>query len=448
MKDRIIAAIRDPRFVLGLALIAVLRIVSGSNLVFIYLLSYAFHGVNLAAYLFRRYSFASFIWHSLAARTIAFAVLGAMMWPYLDTPINLYALIPLGVGFVLHSAAVRALGMKRTYFAVELGELPPKKITTFPYGVIPHPMELGAMLQFVGLYLLLPAFSQDYPWLIPGHLVLSAVTALVEHYNWHFEDSRFQAVVGRFDDRETRQTIDQLRDWSLDHYREHLNRECSLHEYIKTLPEDVVSEMDKLRYSEPVMNALREAFPGGTVVPMSMTDEVYVSRYNFDGGGDQGLFDKHYDGNLRYLPGASMVRSLIYLSSDDHLKVVFDTSGEKANMKTYDFGMLDFHKELHWVEGSYDPKSPPRVLLKCNYYIDHTGFAPYRQMGIWANLGVFYTVRAAMEYSKSPRTWIQRQIGRACNFFRVVNNVNAAAPVALGLMILAVSLRLLFDAAF
>ena len=28
-------------------------------------------------------------------------------------------------------------------------------------------------------------------------------------------------------------------------------------------------------------------------------------------------------------------------------------------MKTYDYGLLDFHKELHWVNGSYDPQNPP-----------------------------------------------------------------------------------------
>ncbi len=34
---------------------------------------------------------------------------------------------------------------------------------------------------------------------------------------------------------------------------------------------------------------------------MKHTDELYISHYNKDRGGDQGLFDEHYDGNLRFL---------------------------------------------------------------------------------------------------------------------------------------------------
>src|SRR5262245_40637990 len=189
------------------------------------------------------------------------------------------------------------------------------------------------------------------------------------------------------------------------------------------------------------MEPFRRAFPGSTIVSMWMTDEIYLSRYNLDGGGDQGLFDKHYDGNLRFMPAATVVRSLIYLSSDDNLEVVFDTSHVRASMKTYDFGLLDFHKELHWVDGSYDPHNPPRILLKCNYYIDHSGIPAYRQAGILLNVAMFYLVRAAMEYSKSPKTALQCGIGTACNFFRRLNNVSPAVPVAVVLTLLAISLK-------
>jgi hypothetical protein len=111
-------------------------------------------------------------------------------------------------------------------------------------------------------------------------------------------------------------------------------------------------------------------------------------------------------------------------------------------MKTYDFGLLDFHKELHWVNGSYDPQNPPRILLKCNYYVDHTGLAPWRWLGIGLNVGVFYVVKAAMEYSKSPKTVLQRAIGLLCNVFRRLNNVSPAAPIVLIVAVLALSVRM------
>ena len=119
-----------------------------------------------------------------------------------------------------------------------------------------------------------------------------------------------------------------------------------MHRYVETLPREILPRIDELRYADEVLGPIRSAFPGSALTPLPMTGEIYVSRYNYDRGGDQGLFDRHYDGNLRFLPGGSVVRSLIYLSADDRLEVVFDTSGTQANMRTYTFGLLDFHGTL------------------------------------------------------------------------------------------------------
>jgi len=40
-------------------------------------------------------------------------------------------------------------------------------------------------------------------------------------------------------------------------------------------------------------------------------------------------------------------------------------------------------------------------------------------------------VKAAMEYSKSPRTPAQRAVGHLCNLFRRLNIVHPALPAAL-----------------
>ncbi|MFO0915139.1 MAG: methyltransferase [Pirellulales bacterium] len=419
---------------------------NASGIVYVYLISYAYHFINLSVYLRRSSRLSNFLWESLVARTAAFVLLFVLIWPYLDTPLNLLGVAPLILGTVLHTAAVRALGLQRTYYAVELGELAQTRVDSFPYNWLAHPMSIGAILQFVGIYLLVPAFSRAYPFLIPGHILLSLVTAIVEHFGWHISACFFPAVTGRFTDTGKQRVIDSLREWAFDRYRNILHGECSLHQYVQSLPAEVINQIDALRYADNVMRPMQERFPGSIIVPLGKTDEIYISRYNFDRGGDQGLFDKHYDGNLRFLPGASVVRSLIYLSSNDHLEVVFDSSGQRASMKTYDYGLLDFHKELHWVDGSYDPSNPPRILLKCNYYIDHSGISAYRRAGILLNLAVFYSVRAAMEYSKAPRSVGQKVIGYACNFFRRLNNVDPSLPVALVLLVLAASLRIIVAA--
>jgi len=408
----------------------------------VYLLSYAYHVVNLQAFLFRRERADVYLTTSLILRGVAIATLLFLMAPYASGTWNYYALAAIAAGTVLHAFSVQALGLRRTYYAVELGALAPSRTKAFPYGLLTHPMEIGAGLQFVGLYFLLPEFTLAWPYLVLGHLAFTVVTALVEELNLHFRDYFFTAQIGRFTRENAQHTIDGLRDWSLAHFSEHLHKSCSMHAYVKTLPADAIAQIDRVRYADEIMEHLNGAFPGSQVIPLPMTDEFYISRYNIDRGGDQGLFDKHHDGNLRFLPASSVVRSLIYLSSQDHLEVVFDTSGKAAQMKTYDYGLLDFHKELHWVNGSYDPNNPPRILLKCNYYIDHSGLSFWRRLGIGLNIAVFYCVKAAMEYSKSPKTIFQRCVGTMCNVFRKLNNFSPAAPIVLVVGVLVVTLKL------
>ncbi len=48
-----------------------------------------------------------------------------------------------------------------------------------------------------------------------------------------------------------------------------------------------------------------------------------------------------------------------------------------------------------------------------------------------ANTAVFYVVKAAMEYSKSPRTPAQKAVGLLCNVARTLNNVHPLVPILL-----------------
>ena len=193
--------------------------------------------------------------------------------------------------------------------------------------------------------------------------------------------------------------------WVEARYAEDLAERPSKHVYVRTLPAAVIGEIDRLRDSPIIRDLIaREVPAGSTIAPMKHTDELYLSHYNKDRGGDQGLFDKHYDGNLRFLASSIVVRALIYLQSDDTYKVVFDDSRVEKAFTTYEFGLLDFHRELHWVEGTFNPADRQRILLKCNYLVTLPGGAAFGRAALAANTAVFYVVKAAMEYSKSPRT--------------------------------------------
>jgi len=202
----------------------------------------------------------------------------------------------------------------------------------------------------------------------------------------------------------------------------------------------VIEQIDRLRDCTLIHSTILRQFDEQSVITsMKHTDELYISHYNKDCGGDQGLFDKHYDGNLRFVPFGSVVRALIYLQSDATYKVVFGDSNIEKAFATYEFGLLDFHRELHWVEGEYDPSDQQRILLKCNYLIaPRNAGGPVRAV-LAANTAVFYVVKAAMEYSKSPRNPPQYAVGLLCNLFRKLNNIHPLVPLALISVVFAIA---------
>jgi hypothetical protein len=246
------------------------------------------------------------------------------------------------------------------------------------------------------------------------------------------EGRRFHARIGRFDDPKARALMDELASWVEETYREELEARPSKHVYLRHLPAVVQAKMDRLRDHEAVTSAILDQFPAGTVItPMKSTDELYISHYNKDYGGDHGLFTRHYDGNLRFMPVGAVVRSLIYLQSSATYKVVFGDSGVEKAFETYDFGLLDFHKELHWVEGDHNPEDQQRILLKCNYLAAPKNAVWITKALLAANTGIFYLVKSAMEYSKSPKTLPQKAVGYLCNLMRVLNNIHPLVPIIL-----------------
>lgn len=196
--------VADPTVLVFIAFFALIRLFSPDNVLLIYALSYSCHVVNLQAFIGRRYAAGAFAAHSVMLRTVALATLGVLMIPYLGRGLEPLALIPFGAGVALQLASLRALGFERTYYGAELGQISPEWIVRFPYGYLSHPMAIGACLQFAGLYLLTPAFNADYPFLVPGHVALTVVTAVVEHFGWHFSPSPARRRTAGEGARETR----------------------------------------------------------------------------------------------------------------------------------------------------------------------------------------------------------------------------------------------------
>jgi hypothetical protein len=105
--------------------------------------------------------------------------LTALASTYLTQPWHWGPALVITAGFMLNLAGTRALGAARTFYGWELGELPPQRVTSFPYSVVPHPMLAGNMMAFGGA-LLHPGFRETWWPLAVLHVALNGALIVME----------------------------------------------------------------------------------------------------------------------------------------------------------------------------------------------------------------------------------------------------------------------------
>jgi len=253
------------------------------------------------------------------------------------------------------------------------------------------------------------------------------------------DPSLFKTTLGMIPDTKS---VDDVRNFVFTQFKDELKERPSFHKYVTKLPQNFQDMVSKIRDSPTIREAICKQYTHCDITPLPDTDELYVSHYNIDGGGDQGLFNKHYDGVLRLLDDATVVRALVYVNSKDDFVVHFLDSDVSHNFKTNEFGLLDFNREYHWVEGKYNDKmdiNDTRILLKINYLVCPKCSEAYARFVIWLNWTVFYIVKSAMEFSKSPKTPAQYFIGFFCNLYRVANNISVWMSVLLTFVLLGIT---------
>ena len=251
--------------------------------------------------------------------------------------------------------------------------------------------------------------------------------------------SSYKVEIGKFEDEKYRKVIDEIRDFILNNYVDKLKERSSLHQYIVNTDKKLQQLVNEIRYSKNIIDDICSQYKNCDITSLDNTDELYISHYNIDGGGDQGLYNKHYDGVLRIIKNATVVRALIYINSNDNFVVHFLDSDVSYNFKNYEYGILDFNREYHFVEGKYDEKmdyKDSRILLKLNYLVCPKCSKTYTEFIIFINYMVFLIVKTCMEYSKSPKTPFQYFIGFFCNLFRIVNNVSVYLTILLVVFLL------------
>jgi hypothetical protein len=246
-------------------------------------------------------------------------------------------------------------------------------------------------------------------------------------------NNAYKVTIGEITDK---QNIDNIYNYVINHYENDIKLRPSFHKYVVKLPDELQTMIKKVRESKEIYDSICKQFDQCDITELSEIDELYISHYNIDKGGDQGLFEKHYDGVLKMINNATIIRVLVYINSNDNYIVHFLDSNVSYNFKKYEYGILDFNKEYHYVEGKFNYNvdgntNNSRILLKLNYLVCPKCNSFYRNFIIFINNSIFYFVKKCMEYSKSPQTPFEYFIGFFCNFFRKLNNINTYLCIAI-----------------
>ncbi|MEM9441045.1 MAG: methyltransferase [Pseudomonadota bacterium] len=144
----------------------------------VYALSFWHFPVYILAFHCRTISHERFIQDAVALKTISLVVFALVLLSALP---NALAIIVMALGFTFNISAARALGTERTYYGYELADLPPKRVTSFPYSLTAHPMLIGNMLAYGGT-LLDGTFRADWWPLGILHVILNLLIIVSEAY--------------------------------------------------------------------------------------------------------------------------------------------------------------------------------------------------------------------------------------------------------------------------
>lgn len=188
---------RDPFFLLSaLFVLAVLAVAYGAESLelAIYALSFWHYLVYALAIFWRKISHERFIRDGVLLKAVSLAAFVLVLW---FTVPNIPSLIVMAIGFTFNISAARALGTSRTYYGYELGVLPPKRVTSFPYSLpwVRHPMLVGNTVAYAGT-LLDDTFRQDWWQLGVLHVVLNFAIILIEAYGSENRSAGWIAAIG------------------------------------------------------------------------------------------------------------------------------------------------------------------------------------------------------------------------------------------------------------
>jgi len=141
-----------------------------------YALSFWHYFVYWLAYLFCAAPLAAFKRDAIMMKSVAMGVLG---WAYVSGAPDLLSVTVMTLGFALNTHAATIMGSDRCYYGYEIGGLPGRRITSFPYSITAHPMLIGNIVAFGGA-LINPDFRERWWPLAMTHVGMNVGLLIME----------------------------------------------------------------------------------------------------------------------------------------------------------------------------------------------------------------------------------------------------------------------------
>lgn len=159
----------------------IIAYIFNNSLIFIYATSFINYLIYISTYYYREnVHFNSFVRNCIFYKTISIINLVYLLYYH---PLQVNHLF-ICIGYLLTIISTYRLGKYYTYFGIELELLEYKKINSFPYGIIPHPMITGQIIALSNMLFIVPYFGKEF-LVLAIHISLYIIHLLQEIFDIH-----------------------------------------------------------------------------------------------------------------------------------------------------------------------------------------------------------------------------------------------------------------------
>lgn len=231
-------------------------------------------------------------------------------------------------------------------------------------------------------------FMNDYilsrPWMLAVHTfwLMPLVIDSVLMRNCYLPN-----IVNRnrniFEQVASRKSVEDLRKW----INTNVPATVEVTTHVWPHKQEATSESVKaLEEDSAILAGFRKIFPAKhyDILPVQAMNEIYVTAVGKkkEINSDAVFYTKHNDGPYWFLPGASLYRVLVGVTSNKMVRTRFNLQHESQDkvLDMYDVLGFDYNRELHWIDhvpGATNTER--RSLIKLHFIVYPKGWHKYGQ---------------------------------------------------------------------